>query len=418
MRRVVVTGMGLVCPLGCGVENAWQRILRGDSGAGKIDHFDVDDLGTKIACRVPRGDEDGQYRASDWMSEKEARRYGDFIGFGIAAAEQAIADSGWTAETDVDKLATGVLIGSGIGGFEAIAQNALVLEERGPRRIGPHLVPSTLINLVAGLVAIKHDYQGPNHAVVTACATGSHAVGDAARMVMLGDADVMIAGSTEAAINRLSLAAFGSARALSKRNEDPEIASRPWDRERDGFVMGEGAGMLVLEEYEHAKRRGAKIYGEFKGYGLSGDAHHITAPPKDGRGAKHAMRRALSTAGIPLASIDYINAHGTSTPLGDDVELNAVSEIFGGHAAELTMSSTKSATGHMLGAAGSCETIFSLLAMRDHVAPPTNNLWDVSGDTVIDLAPRATRERRINAVMTNSFGFGGTNASLVFQRAS
>ena len=416
MRRVVVTGMGLVTPLGLGLENVWGRLVAGQSGIGAIQSFDVSDLPARIAAQVPRGDRDsGHYNADDWVPPKDQRRMDEFIHFAMAAAIQAVEDSGWMPEGDDDRERTGVMIGSGIGGLPGITEGALTLHERGPRRISPFFIPSALINLASGNVSIRYGFKGPNHAVVTACSTGAHAIGDAARLIMLDDADVMVCGGTEAAICRLGLAGFAAARALSTSfNDDPPRASRPWDRERDGFVMGEGAGVLVLEEYEHAKARDAKIYAQVIGYGMSGDAHHITAPAEDGNGAFRSMRNALKNAGLPPESIDYINAHGTSTPLGDEIELGAVKRLFGDHAYRVAMSSTKSAIGPLLGAAGSVEAIFSILAIRDGVVPPTLNLDNPSATCDINLVAKEAQQRKVNYVLTNSFGFGGTNASLIF----
>ncbi|WP_103122497.1 beta-ketoacyl-ACP synthase II [Methylopila sp. Yamaguchi] len=418
MRRVVVTGMGLVTPLGSGVETVWKRLLAGESGVRKIDQFQVDDLPARIAGIIPRGDgSDGTFNADDWMEPKEQRKVDDFIVFAVAAADQALADSGWKPETDDERYATGVLIGSGIGGLQGIEEASHVLRDKGPRRLSPFFIPGRLINLASGHVSIKHGLKGPNHAVVTACSTGAHAIGDAARLIALGDADVMVAGGTESPVCRLAVAGFSACRALSTSfNDEPERGSRPYDRARDGFVMGEGAGVVVLEEYEHAKARGAKIYGEVIGYGLSGDAYHITSPSLDGDGAYRCMKAALKRAGVSPGEVDYINAHGTSTPLGDEIELGAVTRLVGNAASEMTMSSTKSAIGHLLGAAGSVEAIFSLLAIRDQIAPPTLNLEDPSVETAIDLVPRTAKPLPIEVALSNSFGFGGTNASLVFRR--
>jgi 3-oxoacyl-[acyl-carrier-protein] synthase II len=418
MRRVVITGLGMVSPLGAGVESTWKQILQGKSGAARIEKFDVSDLPCKIACEVKRGDgASDAFHPDKWMEPKDQRKVDDFIIFAMAAAGQAIEDAGWHPKSADDQANTGVLIGSGIGGIEGIAEMAIVLKERGPRRISPFFIPGRLINLASGYVSIAHGLKGPNHAVVTACSTGAHAIGDAGRMIALGDADVMLAGGTESPINRLSLAGFCACKALSTSfNDTPEKASRPYDKDRDGFVMGEGAGVVVLEEFEHAKARGAKIYAELIGYGLSGDAHHITAPAPDGDGAQRCMTMAIKRAGIALAEIDYINAHGTSTPMGDEIELNAVQRIVGNAAGRISMSSTKSATGHLLGAAGAVEAIFSVLAMRDQILPPTINLDNPSVETPIDLVPHTPRKREINTVLSNSFGFGGTNASLVFRR--
>jgi 3-oxoacyl-[acyl-carrier-protein] synthase II len=415
MRRVAVTGLGLVTPLGSGVESVWSRLLDGRSGIRRIEQFDVSDLPAKIAGIVPRGDGEGEFRATDYVEAKELRRNDEFIIFAIGAATQALEDSGYAPQDDEARERAGVMMGSGIGGLNAIAETTLVLEKNGPRRISPFFIPSALINLASGQISIKHGLMGPNHAVVTACSTGAHAIGDAARLIQLGDADVMVAGGCEAAISRLGIAGFAAARALSTNfNETPERASRPWDRDRDGFVMAEGAGAIVLEEMEHAKRRGARIYAEVKGYGLSGDAYHVTAPAPEGQGGYRSMRAALKSAGLSADSIDYINAHGTSTPLGDELELGAVKRLFGNAAARLSMSSTKSAIGHLLGAAGAVEAIFCILAMRDQVVPPTLNLDNPSeGCDGVDLVPHKAQERPVRAVLSNSFGFGGTNASVV-----
>jgi 3-oxoacyl-[acyl-carrier-protein] synthase II len=418
MRRVVVTGMGMVTPLGSGVETVWSRLLAGKNGAVRISDFEVSDLPSKIACRIPRGDgTDGTFNPDLSMEPKEQRKVDDFIIFGMGAADEALTDSGWEPKSEDDRCATGVMFGSGIGGIDGIVEAGITLHERGPRRISPFFIPGRLINLASGYISIKHGLKGPNHAVVTACSTGAHAIGDASRLIGLGDADVMVAGGTESPVCRISLAGFAACRALSTGfNDEPEKASRPYDRDRDGFVMGEGAGAVVLEEYEHAKARGAKIYGEVIGYGLSGDAFHITAPESTGDGAYRCMRAALKRAEVDPSEIDYVNAHGTSTPLGDEIELGAVERVMGNAAAGLTMSSTKSAIGHLLGAAGAVEAIFSLLAMRDNKAPPTLNLENPSVDTPVDLVPLKAKEKRIDTVLSNSFGFGGTNASLVFRR--
>ena len=410
----------MVTPLGCGVETSWRRLLAGESGARRIESFDVSDLPCKIACVVPRGDgSDGSYNPDQWMQPKEQRKVDDFIIYAMCAARQALDDAGWRPTEYDDRISTGVLIGSGIGGVEGIAETAIVLKEKGPRRVSPFFIPGRLINLAAGYVSIEFGLRGPNHAVVTACSTGAHAIGDAGRLIALGDADVMLAGGTESPLNRLSMAGFAACRALSTAfNDTPTRASRPYDQDRDGFVMGEGAGVVVLEEYEHAKRRGARIYAELIGYGLSGDAHHITAPAPDGDGAQRCMTMAIKRAGIAPAEIDYINAHGTSTPRGDEIELNAVQRVVGNAAGRISMSSTKSATGHLLGAAGAAEAIFSVLAIRDQIVPPTINLDNPSVETSIDLVPHAPRKREINTVLSNSFGFGGTNASLVFRRSN
>ncbi len=419
MRRVAVTGVGLVNPLGSGAQPVWERLIAGQSGIAAISGFDTSDLPAKIAGQVPRGqEEEGHFDADRWMAPKDQRKVDTFILFGVAAAEQAIADSGWVADSEEAQERTGVMIGSGIGGLESIYDTSITLVERGPRRVSPFFIPAALINLCAGQVSIRHGFRGPNHSVVTACSTGAHAIGDAARLVALGDADVMVAGGAEAAICRLGVAGFAASRALSTSyNDTPERASRPWDEGRDGFVMGEGAGIVVLEEMEQAKARGAKIYGEILGYGLSGDAHHITAPAEDGNGGFRAMRAALKRAGISPDQVDYVNAHGTSTPLGDEIELQAVKRLFGSAAEKVSMSSTKSAIGHLLGAAGAVEAIFCLLAIRDGVTPPTLNLENPSeGCKGIDLVPLKAQERQIDIALSNSFGFGGTNASLVLGR--
>jgi 3-oxoacyl-[acyl-carrier-protein] synthase II len=416
MRRVVVTGMGLVTPLGIGLDQVWGRLVEGESGVRAIQSFDVSDLPSRVAAQVPRGDrESGLFNADDWVPAKDQRRMDEFIVYALAAAIQAVEDSGWQPESAEERERTGVMIGSGIGGLPGITEGAIALHERGPRRISPYFIPASLINLASGHVSIRYGFKGPNHAVVTACSTGAHAIGDAARLIMLDDADVMVCGGTEAAICRLGIAGFAAARALSTAyNDDPPRASRPWDEGRDGFVMGEGAGILVLEEYEHACQRDARIYAEVLGYGMSGDAFHLTAPPDDGNGAYRSMRNALRSARLSPDSIDYINAHGTSTPLGDEIELGAVKRLFGDHAYKLSMSSTKSAIGHLLGAAGSVEAIFSILALRDGVVPPTLNLDRPSPSCDIDLVPKMARKRRVRYALSNSFGFGGTNASLIF----
>ena len=416
VRRVVVTGMGLVTPLGCGVEQTWKRLINAESGLSAIQSFDVSDLPSKIAGQIPLGaTAQGGFNADDWVDARDRRKMDRFIVYAIAAATQAVRDAGWTPEDEGERERTGVLIGSGIGGLEEIANGAQVLQEKGPRRMTPFFIPASLINLASGHVSMRFGFKGPNHAVVTACSTGAHALGDAARFIIFDDADVMIAGGAEAAVCRLGVAGFAAARALStKYNDTPERASRPWDVGRDGFVIAEGSGIVVLEELEHAKRRGAKIYAEITGYGLSGDAHHITAPPEDGNGGFRSMRAALKRANLAPEDIDYVNAHGTSTPLGDEIELKAVKRLFGDHAYKFCMSSTKSAIGHMLGAAGSVEAIFSMLAIRDGVAPPTLNLDNPSPGCDIDLVPRTAQRRKIRHALSNSFGFGGTNVSLVF----
>lgn len=417
MRRVVITGLGLVTPLASGVEASWKRLLNGQSGAGLITRFDADRVATKYACEVPLGDgTDGSFNSDDWMQPKERRKVDDFILYGIAAAEQAVRDSGWMPEDEQSRLRTGVMIGSGIGGLNSIAETALLIHERGPRRVSPFFIPGALINLISGQVSIRYGFKGPNHSVVTACSTGAHAIGDAARLIMINDADVMIAGGAEAAISEIGIAGFNACKALStKRVDAPETASRPYDEDRDGFVMGEGSGIVVLEDYDHARARGAKIYAEVLGYGLSGDAYHITAPSEDGEGGERAMRAALAKAGLEPSAVDYINAHGTST-MADVIELAAVERMMGPAAAQLTMSSTKSSTGHLLGAAGAIEAIFSILAIRDQVAPPTINLDNPAVETSIDLAANQKRDRKIDVALSNSFGFGGTNACLALGR--
>jgi 3-oxoacyl-[acyl-carrier-protein] synthase II len=408
----------MVTPLACGVEETWKRLLDGQSGAGRIENFQVDDLPAQIACQIPRGDgSNGTFNPELWMEPKEIRKVDDFIVYAMAAARQALDDADWHPESYDDQASTGVLVGSGIGGIEGIAEAGVTLKEKGPRRISPFFIPGRLINLAGGYISIEHGLKGPNHAVVTACSTGAHAIGDASRLIALGDADVMVAGGTESPVTRLSMAGFAACRALSTSfNDQPEKGSRPYDKDRDGFVMGEGAGIVVLEEYEHAKARGAKIYAEVIGYGLSGDAYHITAPSEDGDGAFRCMSAALKRAGIQPSDLDYINAHGTSTPLGDEIELGALTRLVGESASKVSMSSTKSSVGHLLGAAGAVEAIFSILAIRDQVAPATLNLDNPSVDTQIDLVPHKPRRREINVALSNSFGFGGTNASLVLRR--
>lgn len=415
MRRVVITGMGMVTPLGNGVEHNWASILAGKSGIGPVDCCDVSDISCQIAGQVPMGDEEGALKLDDHIAPKDQRKIDKFIQFGIVAAQEAVADSGWVAETEEQRHRTGVMIGSGIGGLSTIVETSNLMNEKGPKRISPFFIPSALINLISGHVSIKYGFQGPNHAVVTACSTGAHAIGDASRLIMFGDADVMVAGGAEAAICRLGMAGFAAARALSTGyNDDPQAGSRPWDKGRDGFVMGEGAGIVVLEEYEHAKARGAKIYAEVKGYGLSGDAHHITAPADDGNGGYRAMESALRNAQLMPSDIDYINAHGTSTPLGDLIEAGAVRRLLGDAVSEVSMSSTKSATGHLLGAAGAIEAIYTTLAIKTGDLPPTLNLTDPEEEMDgFDLVPLKTKKKQVRYAMSNSFGFGGTNASLI-----
>ena len=427
MRRVVVTGIGLVTPLGQGTEHSWKQILAGKSGAGTITAFDPTDYACKVACEVPRVDGRGgggpdiagSFDPDQTLSAKDRRRVDDFILYAIAAADEAVRDSGWAPQDDEGRERTGVMIGSGIGGLGPIAETAIELHEKGPRRVSPFFIPSALINLASGQVSIRHGFKGPNHSVVTACATGAHAIGDAARIIKYGDADVMLAGGAESAVVKVGIAGFIACRALSTDfNDTPLKASRPYDKDRDGFVMGEGAGVLVLEEYEHAKARGAKIYAEVVGYGMAGDAYHITAPAEDGDGAYRAMRAAIKDAGIQASDLDYVNAHGTSTPLGDEIELRAVERLLGNDAAGLTMSSTKGATGHALGAAGAIEAAFTCLAIRDQIAPPTINLDNPSVETGIDLVPHTAKPMKIEVAMSNSFGFGGTNASVVFKKVA
>jgi 3-oxoacyl-[acyl-carrier-protein] synthase II len=410
--------MGMVSPLGCGVEPTWKRILGGESGAKQIETFDTTDLPCRIACVVPRGDgTDGTFNPDQWMEPKDQRKVDDFIIFAMSAAKQAIDDANWHPATEEDRCATGTLIGSGIGGLSGIADTAVLMKERGARKVSPFFIPGRLINLASGYVSIEHGLKGPNHAVVTACSTGAHAIGDASRLIALGDADVMVAGGAESPVCRIGMAGFCAARALSTGfNDTPQKASRPYDKDRDGFVMGEGAGILVLEEYEHARRRGARIHAEVSGYGLSGDAYHITSPSPDGDGAYRSMSAAMKRAGISASDIDYINAHGTSTQVGDEIELGAVERLLGNAASRISMSSTKSSIGHLLGAAGAVEAIFSILAIRDNIAPPTINLDNPSVESTIDLVPHKARQREINIALSNSFGFGGTNASVIVRR--
>ncbi len=419
MRRVVITGMGMVSPLGCGVEVSWKRLIAGDSGA-VTPTIDLEDVSCKVACQIPRGDgSNGTYNPDDWIPPKDQRKVDEFISFAMAASALALQDADWKPVEYEDQIRTGVMIGSGIGGLQGIETGALVVHEKGPRRLSPFFIPGRLINLASGFVSIKHGLKGPNHSVVTACSTGSHAIGDASRLIGLGDADVMVAGGAESPVCRLGMTGFSNLKAMSTHfNDEPKRASRPYDRDRDGFVMGEGAGVVILEDLEHARARGAKIYAEIIGYGLSGDAYHITAPAKDGDGAFRCMQAAINRAGIAPGDIQYVNAHGTSTPLGDEIELAAVERLFGDAAKNLSISSTKSAVGHLLGAAGAVEAIFSILAIRDNILPPTLNLDNPSMETKIDLVPHVAREREVDTVLSNSFGFGGTNASIIFRRFS
>jgi 3-oxoacyl-[acyl-carrier-protein] synthase II len=417
MKRVVITGLGLVTPLGNGVKTTWDNLIASRSGLAAVTQFDASDLPARVAGSVPRGTGEGEFNVDHYIPVKEQKKMDEFIHFAIGAAAQAVEDAGWTPATDEERERTGVMIGSGIGGLRAIEETALILHEKGPKRVSPFFIPSSLINLASGQISIKYGFKGPNHAVVTACSTGAHALGDATRLIQFGDADVMVAGGTEACVCRLGFAGFAAARAMSTSyNDTPQQASRPWDKGRDGFVMGEGAGVVVLEEYEHAKKRGAKIYAEVVGYGLSGDAYHITAPSPEGDGGFRAMKAALNRAGLNTSDVDYINAHGTSTPLGDEIELGAIKRLFGADAYALSMSSTKSAIGHLLGAAGAVEAVFSVLAIHNNIAPPTLNLNDPSDGCDIDLVPHVAKERKIDVALSNSFGFGGTNASLVFKR--
>lgn len=420
MRRVVITGMGMVSPLGVGVDANWRRLIAGESGIGKISRFDASDLPCQVAGEIPRGDAPGQFNIDRFIEVKEQKKMDVFIHYAIAAAAEAVNDSGYIPANDEAKERTGVMIGSGIGGLNEIYETSLVLHEKGPRRVSPFFIPRCLINLASGQVSILHDYRGPNHSVVTACATGAHAIGDAARLIMLGDADVMVAGGTEAAVCRIGIAGFCAIRALSTAfNDNPTKASRPYDKDRDGFVMGEGAGVVILEEYEHAKKRGAKIYGELIGYGLSGDAYHMTAPAEDGNGGYRAMKMAMARAGMNPSDIDYINAHGTSTPMGDEIEIKAIKRLLGDAANKVMVSSTKSSIGHLLGAAGAVEAIYSLKAIQDGIAPPTLNLDNPSeGVADMDLVPNKAKKKNITVALSNSFGFGGTNACLIFKRAS
>jgi 3-oxoacyl-[acyl-carrier-protein] synthase II len=420
MRRVVVTGMGIACPLGIGVSHVWQRLLRGDSGISAIQSFDTSDLTAKIAGQIPAGTRvEGGLDFAEWIPSKDMKKMDRFIQFALVAASEAVENSGWVPETEDERCSTGVMIGSGIGGLETIYEASILLHEGKIRRLSPFFIPSALINLASGHVSIKYGFKGPNHSVVTACATGVHAIGDAARLIAFGDAEVMVAGGAESAVNKLGIAGFCASRALSTSfNDTPTKASRPWDRDRDGFVMGEGAGMVVLEEYEHARKRGATIYAEIAGYGMSGDAHHITAPAEGHDGAYRAMKAAFRNGGMNVEDVQYINAHGTSTQAGDDLELDAVERFFGDHARKVAMSSTKSATGHLLGAAGAIEAVFSIMAIRDQVAPPTLNLDNPSRESVIDRVANVAQDRKINVALSNSFGFGGTNASILFKKAA
>jgi len=420
MRRVVVTGMGIVCPLGVGIEHVWKRLINGESGISTVTNFDTTELTAKIAGQVPAGHSSaGGLDLSEWIAVKELKKMDRFIHLGISAASMAIEDSGWVPESEEDKYMAGTMIGSGIGGLQTIAEGAITVHEGRARRLSPFFIPAALINLISGQVSIKYGLKGPNHSAVTACATGVHAIGDAGRLIAYGDADIMVAGGSEAAVNPLGIAGFCAARALSTNfNDSPATASRPWDKDRDGFVMGEGSGVVVLEEYEHAKRRGAKIYAELGGYGMSGDAHHITAPAEHHDGAFRAMKAAFKNGGLSPADVQYVNAHGTSTPAGDDLELEAVENMFGNEASRIAMSSTKSAIGHLLGAAGAVEAIFSILAIRDNVAPPTLNLHEPSRASIVDRVALTAQERKIDVALSNSFGFGGTNASILFKRAS
>lgn len=420
MRRVVVTGMGIVSPLGSGLKTNWAALTASQSGIGAITRFDASDLTCRIAGEVPRGTGEGQLNLDAHVPPKDQKKMDDFILYGIAAADEAIADSGWVPASDEERERTGVMIGSGIGGLSSIFDTSIVLHEKGPKRVSPFFIPMSLINLCSGQVSIKHGYRGPNHACVTACSTGAHAIGDAGRLIQLGDADVMVAGGTEAAVCKIGMAGFAALRALSTNfNDTPQKGSRPYDKDRDGFVMGEGAGVVVLEEYEHAKKRGAKIYAELIGYGLSGDAHHMTAPPEDGNGGFRAMRSALARAGISADQVDYVNAHGTSTPLGDEIELGAIKRLFGSAMDKVSVSSTKSAIGHLLGAAGGVEAIFSIMAARNDLLPPTLNLDNPSENCQgVDLVPHKAREKKINIALSNSFGFGGTNACLIFREVA
>jgi 3-oxoacyl-[acyl-carrier-protein] synthase II len=419
-RRVVVTGLGMVTPLADGVEHNWSRITAGESGLRAIDNFSTEDIPAKVAGQVPVGEGEGEFDVSRYLLPKQARKMDDFIIYAVAAAQQAVEDAGWTPEDEHERERTGVIIGSGIGGLKTIEEASILMRDRGPKRVSPFFIPSALINLGSGHVSIRYGFKGPNHAVVTACSTGAHAIGDASRLIRFGDADVMVAGGAEAAVCPLGLAGFAAARALSTGyNDEPTRASRPWDRGRDGFVMGEGAGVVVLEEYEHAKKRGAKIYAEIVGYGMSGDAHHITAPVADGNGGFRAMQAAMKNAGLEPSDIDYVNAHGTSTPLGDEIEFGAVKRLFGDAAGSISMSSTKSSIGHLLGAAGSAEAIYSILAVQNDLVPPTLNLDDpFEGCEGIDLVPHKAKERTVKTALSNSFGFGGTNASLIFTKVA
>lgn len=418
MRRVVITGLGLVTPLGVGVEHVWSKLLEGNSGLNIIENFDTSDLSVKIAAQIPKGDTNlGCYNPDDYMELKEQRKVDDFIIYAVAASDQALADASWAPTSYEDQISTGVLFGSGIGGLQGIEEASILMDKKGPRRISPFFIPGRLINLASGQISIRHKLKGPNHAVVTACSSGTHAIGDASRLIGLGDADIMVAGGSESPICRLSIAGFSACRALAtKFNESPTSASRPFDEDRDGFVMGEGAGAVVLEEYEHAKARGAKIYAELTGYGLSGDGYHITAPSEDGDGGYRSMKAAVNRSNLNYSDIGYINAHGTSTPMGDEIEIKAVERLFGDSSKGLSMSSTKSAVGHLLGAAGAVEAIFTILSMRDSIMPPTLNLENICTNTPIDLVPKFAKNKNIDNALSNSFGFGGTNATLIFSK--
>ncbi len=418
-RRVVITGIGAVTPLAATAQKSWEKLINSQSGIGNITIFDASDMPCRIAGEVKISDDGNgdSLNLSKYIDVKDQKKMDRFIHFAIVAADQAIADSGWKAESEEQKYRTGIMMGSGIGGLPSIEKTVIAIQEKGTRKISPFFIPSSLINLASGQISIRHGFMGPNHAVVTACSSGAHAIGDSARMIEYGDVDVMIAGGAESAISKSGVGGFSALKALSSGfNDNPQAASRPWDKDRDGFVMGEGAGVVVLEEYEHAKKRGAKIYAEIGGYGLSGDAYHITAPEASGRGSTYAMKTAIRHAKINIDEVDYVNAHGTSTPLGDEIEVSAIKKVFGDHAYKLMMSSTKSSTGHLLGAAGAIEAIFSILAINNNIAPPTLNLHNPSEGCDIDLVPNVAKERLINNVLSNSFGFGGTNACLLLKK--